>query len=184
MVAAASRRQPTQYSFCPPPTVLTTSAPSTFGGVIPTPALDRIAQMGVAVVSIPQCGGLKTPERRAYERSRAFKEGQRLCAGIEGRISVLFRDRGMKRCRAEGRERFELWVGVAVLANNLMKIAGLRNKRTRGKLKPPDTSGREISRKDSKQTATATKSVSHRRKALRRGRRLPSLPASDMTFSL
>jgi transposase, IS5 family len=53
----------------------------------------------------------------------------------------------MKRCRAEGRERFELWVGAAVLANNLMKIAGLRNKRTRGKLKPPDTSGGEISRK-------------------------------------
>jgi len=29
----------------------------------------------------------------------------------------------MKRCLAEGRERFELWVAAAVLANNLMKIA-------------------------------------------------------------
>jgi hypothetical protein len=31
----------------------------------------------------------------------------------------------MKRCPAEGRERFELWVAAAVLANNLMKIAAL-----------------------------------------------------------
>ena len=29
----------------------------------------------------------------------------------------------MKRCLAEGRERFELWVGAAVLANNLMRTA-------------------------------------------------------------
>ena len=80
-------------------------------------------QEGVKVVCIPQRGGNKTPEREAYEKSRAFKDGQRFRAGIEGRISVLFRGRGMKRCLAEGRERFELWVGAAVLANNLMKIA-------------------------------------------------------------
>ena len=30
----------------------------------------------------------------------------------------------MKRCLAEGRDRFELWVGAAVLANNLMKNRG------------------------------------------------------------
>jgi hypothetical protein len=64
-------------------------------------------------------------EREAYEKSREFKSGQRFRAGIEGRISVLFRGRGMKRCPAEGRERFELWVAAAVLANNLMKIAAL-----------------------------------------------------------
>jgi hypothetical protein len=33
--------------------------------------------------------------------------------------------RGMKRCRDEGRKRFELRVGAAVLANNLMRIAAL-----------------------------------------------------------
>lgn len=57
------------------------------------------------------------------ERSRGFQKGQRFRAGIEGRISVLFRDRGMKRCRAKGRERFEVLVGAAVLANNLLRIA-------------------------------------------------------------
>jgi IS5 family transposase len=71
----------------------------------------------------------KTPEREAYEKTAAFKKGQRLRAGIEGRISVLFRGRGMKRALVEGRERFELLVGAAVLANNLMIIAKLLNKR-------------------------------------------------------
>jgi transposase, IS5 family len=87
-------------------------------------------QQGVKVVCIPQPGGTKTPERAAYEKTREFKDGQRFRAGIEGRISVLFRGRGMKRCLAEGRERFELWVAAAVLANNLMKIAALLAERS------------------------------------------------------
>ena len=36
----------------------------------------------------------------------------------------------MKRCLAEGNERFELLVGAAVLANNLMTIASLLAKRS------------------------------------------------------
>ena len=48
---------------------------------------------------------------------------------IEGRISVLMRGRGMKRCLAEGAERFALFVGAAVLANNLMIVAALLTKR-------------------------------------------------------
>jgi transposase, IS5 family len=95
--------------------------------------VEACEQSGVKVVCIPQRGGQKTAEREAYEKSAAFKQGQRFRAGIEGRISVLFRGRGMKRCLATGRERFELWVGTAVLANNLMTIAALMNKRTRRK---------------------------------------------------
>jgi IS5 family transposase len=87
------------------------------------------AQEGVKVVCIPQRGGKKTPEREAYEKSADFKQGQRFRAGIEGRISVLFRGRGMKRCLAEGHERFELWVAAAVLANNLMNVAALLTRR-------------------------------------------------------
>ena len=82
-------------------------------------------QAGVRQVCIPQRGGQKTAERDATERSVAFKKGQRFRAGIEGRISVLFRGRGMKRCRAKGRQRFEVLVGAAVLANNLLRIAEL-----------------------------------------------------------
>jgi transposase, IS5 family len=89
--------------------------------------LQACRRQRVKTVCIPQRGGKKTSRRQAYEKSSAFKQGQRFRAGIEGRISVLFRGRGMKRCRAEGRERFELLVGAAVLANNLMRIAALLN---------------------------------------------------------
>lgn len=82
-------------------------------------------QAHVDQVCIPQRGGQKTAEQEALERSPAFKKAQRFRVGIEGRISVLFRGRGMKRCRAKGRERFEMLVGAAVLANNLMRIAQL-----------------------------------------------------------
>lgn len=88
-------------------------------------ALDDCHEAGVVLTCIPQCGGKKTPERKVFEKSPAFKRGQRFRAGIEGRISVLFRGRGMKRSLAHGRERFELLVGAAVLANNLMVIARL-----------------------------------------------------------
>ena len=90
---------------------------------------------GVKVVCIPQCGGTKTPEREAHEKCKDFKDGQSFRAGIEGRISVLFRGRGMKRCLAEGIERFEMWVAAAVLANNLMRIAALLKKPSRGRRK-------------------------------------------------
>jgi IS5 family transposase len=82
-------------------------------------------QAGVGQTCLPQRGGQKTAERAAHERSPAFKEGQSFRAGIEGRISVLFRGRGMKRCRLHGRERFQVLVGAAVLANNLLRIAEL-----------------------------------------------------------
>jgi transposase, IS5 family len=39
------------------------------------------------------------------------------------------RGRGMKRCRAESAERFALFVGAAVLANNLMIVGTLLTKR-------------------------------------------------------
>ena len=86
---------------------------------------------GVTQVSIPQRGGHKTAEQDALERSKKFKQAQRFRAGIEGRISVLFRGRGMKRCHFKGRTHFELLVGAAVLANNLMRIADLLNNNRR-----------------------------------------------------
>ncbi len=85
--------------------------------------LEACQTAGVKVTCIPQSGGTRGADREAFEKSPAFKKGQRFRAGIEGRISVLFRGRGMKRALVEGRERFELLVGAAVLANNLMAIA-------------------------------------------------------------
>ena len=88
-----------------------------------------VTAAGVGTECVPQRGGKKTEERTAYEKSRAFKQGQRFRAGIEGRISVLLRGRGMRRCLLEGRARFEVFVGAAVLANNLLRIADLMRQR-------------------------------------------------------
>ena len=107
-------------------------APKLYGadrGFFSEQNLASCARSGVSLACIPQRGGKKTAKREAYEKGAAFKKGQRFRAGIEGRISVLSRGRGMKRCFAEGSERFELWVGAAVLANNLMVIAALLAKR-------------------------------------------------------
>src|ERR1700756_179256 len=109
------------------------SAPRLYGsdrGFFSEKNLAACERSGVAVVCIPQRGGKKTAEREAHEKSREFKKGQRFRAGIEGRISVLFRGRGMKRCLAEGRERFELLVGAAVFVNNLLIIASLLKRRS------------------------------------------------------
>jgi transposase, IS5 family len=114
-------------------------APQLYGadrGFYSPNTLTACQQAGVELICIPQRGGKKTPERTMIEKSPAFKKGQRFRAGIEGRISVLFRGRGMKRCLAEGRQRFELFVGTAVLANNLLRIADL----LRAKRKPPRAS--------------------------------------------
>jgi IS5 family transposase len=97
-------------------------------GFYSTASIEACRQAGVGVECIPQKGGQKTPERSAYEKSPAFKKGQRFRAGIEGRISVLLRGRGMRRCLTNGRQRFDVFVGLAVLANNLMAIANLLTK--------------------------------------------------------
>jgi len=86
---------------------------------------EKCEKAGVGHIGIPQRGGTKTAEREAFERSPQFKKSQRFRVGIEGRISVLIRGRGMRRCLAKGRERFEVLVGAAVLTNNLMRIAEL-----------------------------------------------------------
>ncbi len=90
---------------------------------------ETAVRVGVACPSIPQRGGKKTPEREAIEKSPAFKQALRFRAGVEGRISVLVRGRGMKRCLAEGRPRFDSFLGAVVLANNLLRIAALRIKK-------------------------------------------------------
>lgn len=96
-----------------------------------TAGCQRLTGRGVKLVAIPQRGGKRSPEQEAFEKQRDFKHAQAFRSGIEGRISVLFRGRGMKRCLWSGRERFELFVGAAVLANNLLVLAALLHKRNR-----------------------------------------------------
>jgi IS5 family transposase len=81
-------------------------------------AIDR----GVRRVILPRRGP-KSPARRAYERQRWFRRGQRWRVGCEGRISVLKRRHGLDRCRYHGADGMHRWVGLGVIANNLVSTA-------------------------------------------------------------
>lgn len=95
------------------------------------PAREAAAKAKVEHLVIPQRGGKLSEERAAEQHSKAFKKAQGFRAGIEGTISVLMRGRGMRRCRLSGPARFEMFVGVSVLANNLMRLAAVLAKRKR-----------------------------------------------------
>jgi IS5 family transposase len=85
---------------------------------------ERLAKgAGVRHVALPHVGKAP-PGRRAEERGRRFREAYRFRAGIEGRIHVLKRDRGLRRCRYRGERGFGRWVGWGIVAHNLAKIAG------------------------------------------------------------
>jgi IS5 family transposase len=77
---------------------------------------------GVRRVVLPHRGP-KSPARRAYERQRWFRRGQRWRVGCEGRISVLKRRHGLDRCRYHGEDGMHRWVGLGVIANNLVSTA-------------------------------------------------------------
>jgi IS5 family transposase len=77
---------------------------------------------GVRRVVLPKRG---QPGRgdAAREQERWFRRGHRFRAGIEGRISVLKRRFGLRRCRYHGVAGLERWVGWGVLAHNLRTIS-------------------------------------------------------------
>ena len=83
---------------------------------------------GVRRVVLPRRGP-KSPARRAYERQRWFRRGQRWRVGCEGRISVLKRRHGLNRCRYHGEDGMHRWVGLGVIANNLVSTATFLNAR-------------------------------------------------------
>jgi len=88
-----------------------------------SPGNERLArEAGVRRVCLPHAGRAR-PERRQAERERWFRRGYRYRAGIEGRVHVLRRDFGLRRCRYRGEDGMGRWVGWGVLAHNLDKIA-------------------------------------------------------------
>ena len=78
-------------------------------------------EMGVAYVSIPN-RSTKSEERRKLQKRPWFKNGQKWRTGCEGRISVLKRRHGLARCRYHGVEGMQRWVGLGVIADNLINI--------------------------------------------------------------
>lgn len=77
---------------------------------------------GVKQVAIPS-KATKSPVRRAHQKERWFRRAQRWRVGCEGRISVLKRRHGVTRSRYQGRQGMQRWVGLGVIANNLLAIA-------------------------------------------------------------
>jgi IS5 family transposase len=77
--------------------------------------------LGVKYVSIPN-RSTRSEERRRLEKQRWFKQGQKWRTGCEGRISVIKRRHGLVRCRYHGLQGMRRWVGLGVIADNLINI--------------------------------------------------------------
>jgi IS5 family transposase len=78
-------------------------------------------EMGVAYVSIPN-RRTRSEDRRKLQKRPWFKKGQKWRTGCEGRISVLKRRHGLARCRYHGVTGMRRWVGLGVIADNLINI--------------------------------------------------------------
>jgi IS5 family transposase len=78
-------------------------------------------KMGVKRLAIPN-RSTKSSERRALQKKRWFRRAQAWRTGCEGRISVLKRRHGLNRCRYRGDDGMKRWVGLGVIADNLINI--------------------------------------------------------------
>ena len=76
---------------------------------------------GVKRVCIPN-RSTKSPERKREQKKRWFRNGQKWRTGCEGRISVVKRRHGLGRCRYRGDDGMKRWVGLGVIADNLINI--------------------------------------------------------------
>jgi IS5 family transposase len=78
-------------------------------------------QMGVKRVAIPS-HSTKSDARKQRQKSRWFKNAMKWRTGCEGRISVLKRRHGLSRCRYKGPAGMKIWVGLGVIADNVVNI--------------------------------------------------------------
>jgi transposase, IS5 family len=76
---------------------------------------------GVKRVAIPN-RSTKSPERKKLQKKRWFRNAQKWRTGSEGRISLLKRRHGLNRSRYKGTSGMRLWVGLGVIADNLINI--------------------------------------------------------------
>ena len=78
-------------------------------------------QMGVQRVSVPN-RSTKSPTRKKLQKQRWFKKGQKWRTGCEGRISLLKRRHGLRRSLYQKEAGMKRWVGLGVIADNLINI--------------------------------------------------------------
>lgn len=84
---------------------------------------------GVKRVCIPN-RNTKSPERKREQKKRWFRNGQKWRTGCEGRISVVKRRHGLNRCRYRGDTGMKRWVGLGVIADNLVNIGRAMEKQS------------------------------------------------------
>jgi IS5 family transposase len=84
---------------------------------------------GVKRVSVPN-RSTKSAERKRQQKKRWFRNGQKWRTGSEGRISVIKRRHGLNRCRYKGEAGMKRWVGLGVIADNLINIGNAVAKQT------------------------------------------------------
>ena len=84
---------------------------------------------GVKRVCIPN-RSTKSPERKREQRKRWFRNGQKWRTGSEGRISVVKRRHGLARCRYKGYVGMTRWVGLGVIADNVLNLGRAIEKQT------------------------------------------------------
>jgi IS5 family transposase len=82
---------------------------------------------GVKRVCIPN-RSTKSSERKREQRKRWFRNGQKWRTGCEGRISVTKRRHGLNRCRYKGHDGMKRWVGLGVIADNLINMSRTQKK--------------------------------------------------------
>jgi len=83
---------------------------------------------GVKRVCIPN-RSTKSAERKREQKKRWFRNGQKWRTGCEGRISVVKRRHGLDRCRYKGFVGMQRWVGLGVIADNVVNIGRTMAKR-------------------------------------------------------
>jgi transposase, IS5 family len=64
----------------------------------------------------------KSRTRRREHKTRWFRNGQKWRTGCEARISLIKRRHGLTRCRYKGANGMKRWVGLGVIADNLINI--------------------------------------------------------------
>ena len=77
---------------------------------------------GVKRVAIPNLSPKRSVQRKRLEKKRWFRNAQKWRPGCEGRISLLKRRHGLNRCRYKGLPGIKRWVGLGVIADNLINI--------------------------------------------------------------
>jgi len=65
----------------------------------------------------PPAGGGPAPPRQRW-----YRRGLRWRTGSEGRISAVKRGQGLRRCRYRGEAGMERWVGLGIIASNLLVL--------------------------------------------------------------